>query len=1070
MSTKSSKGIRIPIFADTGDSKKDTAALAETLKNLAFASDEAIEALDSVSDKSKAAFKAARDEAKATSEAASAAAAAFDESKADLEEKKRLYEDAKQAVQDAAAEDKAAAREARDAAKAAVTDAMKVVAAKKSESQAALAASKSAGDAAASAMAKIQHEATGAEREVSAAFRTLGVKSDAAAERQKQKWDAAFDVIRKSGTSSAADIARAQEALEKKFGNAFKRMAETAKKHLDSIGNGLKSAGSTMSMAVTAPVTLGLGGLVKMAGDFETSMQNVRALLRGTSEEDLQELEDRARDLGRTGMFSASQVADAMGKLASMGLSSEQILGGGIQAVSDAAAASGSSIEDTAELVTVATKTWNLSLDQIGMVADRLTGVMNVSKFSAKDLLDAISQGGVAAADANMSLDQFATTMAVLGDSIKSGSDAGTSFKAMLDGVTRDAAGVISAQRKILDGTTDIREEVAKSVDFYDIQTKKVAGVFGDVWGDDVGDVLTLYQKNIAAFTSTGKDFNAKVEEAFAKSKDLVKDWSADQKDIIRQQLTDFDSAFGDAPAAERKRIIDRFLAQRQKEYDYVNKESSRLKREAQATIDAQVAAGYDLKSGKQLDFTSTLENLRKITAGMTELERDTYLLEKYGTDAQRSIKILLDKYSQEAEAKVLNGDAAASAAIRMEGFNASLTKLKNSFVELAIAVGKSGLLEDLTELVGKVTEWIGQISESDKTTLKWGVGIALAAAAIGPILGMLSTFASGLGTLAIAALAADVALLPIIATVGLVVLALAGITAGALYFRKDLGAAFDWLEDHIKDLPGAIWAVVKQIFTGMGDGFKLVIDGIVGVFKWLITSVIEGWAFLLEKSLEGWQGLLGTLGDLAKSAWEYVSGLFNDGVAYVTDSWDTMRQAAVNIGQSIRDTLVGIWDWIASSISDAVDSAMSTVRGWIDTARGWVDSLLSTARSAVSAVREATGFASGGYTGDGGKYQEAGVVHRGEWVIRSEAVRAYGHGLMSQINRLAYDPAASRAMTAIPVAAGGAAARTPINLHLPGGETVNLWADDDNALKAVSRSARRSATRQSHRMPGFAR
>ena len=35
-------------------------------------------------------------------------------------------------------------------------------------------------------------------------------------------------------------------------------------------------------------------------------------------------------------------------------------------------------------------------------------------------------------------------------------------------------------------------------------------------------------------------------------------------------------------------------------------------------------------------------------------------------------------------------------------------------------------------------------------------------------------------------------------------------------------------------------------------------------------------------------------------------------------------------------------------------------------------------------------GFASGGYTGDGGKYQPAGVVHRGEYVINKEKTRMY--------------------------------------------------------------------------------
>ena len=36
-------------------------------------------------------------------------------------------------------------------------------------------------------------------------------------------------------------------------------------------------------------------------------------------------------------------------------------------------------------------------------------------------------------------------------------------------------------------------------------------------------------------------------------------------------------------------------------------------------------------------------------------------------------------------------------------------------------------------------------------------------------------------------------------------------------------------------------------------------------------------------------------------------------------------------------------------------------------------------------------GYASGGYTGDGGKYEPAGVVHRGEYVVNSETTRDLG-------------------------------------------------------------------------------
>jgi lambda family phage tail tape measure protein len=53
---------------------------------------------------------------------------------------------------------------------------------------------------------------------------------------------------------------------------------------------------------------------------------------------------------------------------------------------------------------------------------------------------------------------------------------------------------------------------------------------------------------------------------------------------------------------------------------------------------------------------------------------------------------------------------------------------------------------------------------------------------------------------------------------------------------------------------------------------------------------------------------------------------------------------------------------------------------------------LVAAARSAVA------GFAEGGYTGDGGKYTPAGVVHKGEFVINKENTRKY-RGILEQMN-----------------------------------------------------------------------
>src|SRR5690625_3792334 len=44
--------------------------------------------------------------------------------------------------------------------------------------------------------------------------------------------------------------------------------------------------------------------------------------------------------------------------------------------------------------------------------------------------------------------------------------------------------------------------------------------------------------------------------------------------------------------------------------------------------------------------------------------------------------------------------------------------------------------------------------------------------------------------------------------------------------------------------------------------------------------------------------------------------------------------------------------------------------------------------------------LSSGGYTGDGGKYEPAGIVHRGEYVFSKEAVNRLGVGTLERLHR----------------------------------------------------------------------
>lgn len=62
---------------------------------------------------------------------------------------------------------------------------------------------------------------------------------------------------------------------------------------------------------------------------------------------------------------------------------------------------------------------------------------------------------------------------------------------------------------------------------------------------------------------------------------------------------------------------------------------------------------------------------------------------------------------------------------------------------------------------------------------------------------------------------------------------------------------------------------------------------------------------------------------------------------------------------------------------------------------------MTAVASAGVNLVSQITsvGFATGGYTGDGGKYTPAGIVHKGEYVITKEATARLGRGFLDHLN-----------------------------------------------------------------------
>lgn len=84
---------------------------------------------------------------------------------------------------------------------------------------------------------------------------------------------------------------------------------------LKATGESLSSVGTALTAGITAPVVALGASVVKTQMTFEHSMSKVKAL-SGATGSDLKLLEDTAKQMGASTVYSASEAADALGYMA----------------------------------------------------------------------------------------------------------------------------------------------------------------------------------------------------------------------------------------------------------------------------------------------------------------------------------------------------------------------------------------------------------------------------------------------------------------------------------------------------------------------------------------------------------------------------------------------------------------------------------------------------------------------------------------------------------------------------------------------------------------------------------
>ena len=234
----------------------------------------------------------------------------------------------------------------------------------------------------------------------------------------QQKANAPF--IKQEWLNQEADIKNRIKFLESKR-DKLSGVLSAKNKFGDAVSS-LTTFGTAI-YGLSAPIV----GVISTAAEFEKGMSKVAAITRANSE-DMAMLTAKAKELGATTQFTARQAADAMSYLGMAGWDAQQIAGG-MPGLLSLAAAGGTDLARTADIVSDDLTAFGLSADKAGHMADVFAYTITRTNTNVEMLGETMKYSAPVAHAFGVSMEETAALAGLMANSGIKASQAGTSLR-----------------------------------------------------------------------------------------------------------------------------------------------------------------------------------------------------------------------------------------------------------------------------------------------------------------------------------------------------------------------------------------------------------------------------------------------------------------------------------------------------------------------------------------------------------------------------------------------------------------------------------------------------------------
>ena len=261
------------------------------------------------------------------------------------------------------------------------------------------------------------------------------------------------------------------------------------------VGDKMVQLGSTLTTKVTMPIVAGFGAIIKTTADFDAEMSKVQAI-SGATASDMEQLTTKAREMGETTKFSATESGQAFEYMAMAGWKTEEMLGG-IEGVMNLSAASGEELAKTSDIVTDALTAFNMPASEAGRFADILAAASSNANTNVSMMGESFKYAAAPAGTLGYTAEDVAIALGLMANSGIKADMAGTSLRNMFNRMAKptkesaeamerlgltlyDDEGKMYSFRQIMDQMRDSFKNINVSVEDYDAALDQLDALLAD--------------------------------------------------------------------------------------------------------------------------------------------------------------------------------------------------------------------------------------------------------------------------------------------------------------------------------------------------------------------------------------------------------------------------------------------------------------------------------------------------------------------------------------------------------------------------------------------------------------